>query len=183
LRRGLSNLLKEVSDRCGRNGWMELLLIDALDEAEQTASDRKNAVEVLPESLPPHVYLLVTGRPVPLAESLARRADVYRYHLDPASEANRHDPADFCVRRLRGRIEGADAPTVQRLADRLAERTGGNFLVLKLFLSPESLGQQLTVADLERTAEHLTGSVEQQYETFFERATRSITDDPDKLYL
>src|SRR5262249_32405340 len=44
LRRRLNNLLQEVSTRCGRNGWKELLLIDALDEAEQTASDRRNAV-------------------------------------------------------------------------------------------------------------------------------------------
>jgi hypothetical protein len=183
LRRRLSNLLKEVSARCARNGWKELLLIDALDEANQTAADRKNAVEVLPESLPPHVYFLIAGRPVPLAESLARRGDVYRFHLDPASAENRRDAADFCVRELRGRVRGADETTVNRLAERLAEQTDGNFLVLKLFLSAESLGQEMTVADLERAAERLTGSVEKQYETFFERATRSVADDPDKLDL
>jgi hypothetical protein len=33
LRRRLDRLLKEVSARCARNGWKELLLIDALDEA------------------------------------------------------------------------------------------------------------------------------------------------------
>jgi hypothetical protein len=183
LRRRLSKLLREVSGRCARNGWKELLLIDALDEAEQTASDCKNAVEVLPDALPPHVYFLITGRPVPLAESLARRGDVYRFHLDPASAANRQDATDFCLRELRGRVRGADEATVRRLAGHLAERTDGNFLVLKLFLSTESLGQEMTVADLERAAERLTGSVEKQYETFFERATRSLTDDPDKLDL
>jgi hypothetical protein len=183
LRRRLSNLLKDVSARCARNGWKELLLIDALDEADQTAADRKNAVEVLPDSLPPHVYFLITGRPVPLAESLARRSDVYRFHLDPASAENRRDAADFCVRELRGRVRGADETTVNRLAGRLAERTDGNFLVLKLFLSAESPGQEMAVADLERAAERLTGSVEKQYETFFERATRSVADDPDRLDL
>jgi hypothetical protein len=183
LRRRLTTLLKEVSARCARNGWKELLLIDALDEADKTAADGKNAVEVLPELLPPYVYLLVTSRPVPLAEALARRSDVFRFHLDPASEANRRDAAEFCVRELRGRVQGGDAASVQRLADRLAEQAGGNFLVLKLFLSPQLLGQQVTVADLERAGEDLTPSVAKQYETFFERATRSIADDPDKLDL
>src|SRR5262249_56503484 len=125
----------------------------------------------------------IHGGRVPVAEAVARRTDVHRFLLDQASAENRRDAADFCIRELRGRIRDADTTAVQRLAGRLAERTDGNFLVLKLFLSPESLGQQVTVADLERAAERLTGSVEKQYGTFFDPATRRFTDDPCQLDL
>jgi len=41
---------------------------------------------------------------------------------------------------MAGRVSNADEAALARLADRLAQRAKGNFLVLKLFLSRSCLG-------------------------------------------
>jgi WD40 repeat protein len=181
LRRLLEALLDEVSSRCERLGTKEVVLIDALDEAGRASSDGKSAVEVLPARVPPHVCLLVSSRPGPAAAALARRPDVVRFDLDPASQANHRDAADFCVRELEGRVTGAEGDALRGLAERLARRAEGNFLVLKLFLG-RALGQdtpggRTDVARLEQAAEGLSGAVEKEYEKFFERVTDRLGDD------
>src|SRR5258708_36205025 len=59
-------LLPQVTAHCTA-ARPAVILLDALDESGETAADHKTALDVLPESLPPHVYLLITSRPVPLA--------------------------------------------------------------------------------------------------------------------
>jgi hypothetical protein len=177
LRRRLGPLLGKVSSRCGRAGRRELILLDALDESGLAATDHKNAVQVLPEALPPHVFLLVTSRPGSLADELAHRPDVCRFDLDPSSEDNRRDAVAYCERELRGRVRDADEAGLRRLGELLAGKAEGNFLVLKLFLGRQSLGEELTAADLERAAADLTGAVDREYEKFFDRARRAVGED------
>jgi hypothetical protein len=183
LRRKLDVLLGKVSAECASKHRKEILIIDALDEAGKTAFDGKSAVEVLPVQLLPHVYLLITSRPVPLADTLARMPEVTRFDLDPVSGDNQRDAAAFCLRELLGRVMDVDEDTLRRLSERLAQQAKGNFLVLKLFLSRESLGEQVSIAELERAVGNLTGAVEREYEKFFERVTRRIAENLDRLDL
>ncbi len=186
LRRRLHDwLLPQVSIRCQRAGRKEIIFIDALDEASEAGLDRQSVIEALSlkRKLPPHVYLFITSRPVPRADSLAQEAHITRFDLDPSSEDNQRDAVAYCLRELQGRVMDADDATLQRLSERLAQPAKGNFLVLKLFLSRDSLGETVSVFELERAAEFLTGTVEKAYEEFFERITRRIADDPDKLDL
>jgi WD40 repeat protein len=176
LHRRLEALLDQVSARCERLGTQEVVLIDALDEAGPAASDRKSAVEVLPARIPAHVYFLITSRPGPAASKLVQRPDVVRFDLDPASDDNHRDAVAFCLRELDGRISDADGDELRSLAERLARWAKGNFLVLKLSLSKESLGEQPDVSCVERAAEGLCGSVEKEYEKFFERVAGRLAD-------
>jgi hypothetical protein len=174
-------LLPKVSQACAEGGRRELILVDALDESGSTITDHKNALEVLPEKLPPHVYLLITSRPGPLADACALRADALgTYALDPASAVNREDAAGFCVRELR-RMTDADEATLARLGALLAERAEGNFLVLKLFFGRDALKGRPSAAQVEREAADLTGDVRKEYERFFSRMVRGLEDDPDKM--
>jgi hypothetical protein len=182
LRRRLHERLRQSSAECARRRRKEVIIIDALDEAS-TTRDGKSAVEVLPTELPPHVYLLISARPVPLADTLGRRPQVIRFDLDPASEDNQHDAVEFCMRELWWRVTDAEDTTLHRLAAQLAQQAKGNFLVLKLFLSKDPLGERVSVAELERAAENLTGTVEQAYEDFFVRVTQRLVDDPNRLDL
>lgn len=182
LRRKFERLLEKVSNRCNRTGEKEVLIVDALDEAGKTR-DGQTAVDVLPVKLPPHVYLLITSRTVPLADRLARLPHVYSFDIDPSSAANQSDAMEFCRRELQGRVTDASEETLRRLSERLAIQAKGNFLVLKLGLSRESLGEQLTLAELERLAAVLTEAVEQRYVEFFDRVKRRLDEDPDRLDL
>jgi len=141
LRRKLDVLLKRLSAACARRGREAILVIDALDEAG-TTRDGRSAVEVLPIELPPQVYMLVSSRPVALADALARLPQVTRFDLDPASADNQRDAVAFCLRELWWRVIDADDDRLRSLAERLAQRAQDNFLVLKLFLSKEPLGEK-----------------------------------------
>jgi hypothetical protein len=177
LRRRLEALFDQVSARCERLGTREVVLIDALDEAGPATSDRKSAAEVLPARVPAHVYFLITSRPGPAARKLAQRPQVVPFDLDPASDANHQDAVLFCLRTLEGRVSNAEGDALRGVAERLARRAEGNFLVLKLFLSKESLGERLDVARLEQAAEGLSGAVEREYEKFFDRVADRLGDD------
>ncbi|MCI0541149.1 MAG: hypothetical protein L0Z50_38595, partial [Verrucomicrobiales bacterium] len=182
LRRKLDRLLEQISDECKRKDRDEVMVIDALDEAGRTRTG-ETAVDALPAKWPPRVYLLITSRPTALAESFAGLPHVTRFDLDPSSDDNQRDGSAFCLRELQGRVTDADERTLRHLSEQLAQRARGNFLVLKLFLSRESIGDQVGIADLEREAANLTGVVEGEYKKFFERVTARIADDPDKLDL
>jgi hypothetical protein len=176
-RRQLARLLHDVSAACQRNGWKEVIYVDALDEAG-TTHDGKSAVQVLPlEDLPPHVYFVIISRPVAIADELERKPRVERFDPDPFSDENQHDAADFCRFQLQGRVTDADAATLDRLSERLAQKAEYNFLVLKLFLSKESLGAHFSLAALERAAEDLTPVAEKQYEEFFNRVIQRFAND------
>jgi hypothetical protein len=182
LRRQLEVLLRdEVSPRCARGNRPETVLIDALDESGRAASDGKNAIEVLPGELPPHVYFLITSRPGPLADALTRRSGVERFDLDPSARDNQEDATAFCRQTLEEQMTGEDGAVLSRLAERLAQRAEGNFLVLTLFLKRVFRVGKVTVADLEHAAEGLTGAVEAEYEKFFERVLERLLGERDEL--
>jgi hypothetical protein len=180
LRRKFDHLLEQISDECQRKDRDEVIVIDALDEAGR-ARDGESAVDVLPTRWPPRVYLLITSRPVPLADRLAGLRYVTRFPLDPSSDDNQRDAIAYCLHQLQGQVTDADERTLRRLSERLAQRAEGNFLVLKLFLSTKSIGEQVSAAELEREAANLTGAVEGVYKRFFERVTDRLGDDPDQL--
>ncbi len=182
LRRKLDRLLEQISAECQSKARDEVMVIDALDEAGKTRNG-ETAVDALPAKWPPRVYLLITSRPTALADSFAGLPHVTPFPLDPSSGDNQRDGAAFCRRELQGRVTDADEGTLRRLSEQLAQRAEGNFLVLKLFLSRESIGDQMSAADLEREAANLTGVVEGEYKKFFERVTARIADDPHKLEL
>src|SRR5262249_6892846 len=122
LRRRLTSRLEEVAARCRRNGWKELLLLDALDEAGTASSDGKNAVEVLPPSLPPGVFFLISSRPTAIADELERRGDVFRFELKPGSKENLDDATAFCLGVLRSLLTGAEEVALEGLARSLAKK-------------------------------------------------------------
>jgi hypothetical protein len=179
LRRYFRTLLDKVSGYCARDGRREVILIDALDEAGKAACDGQGIADILPVDLPKHVYLFLTSRPGPVVEQVAGRhsgCPVKDEHLDPASADNLNDAAAFCRRELHGRVEDADAAALERLGEQLARQANGNFLVLKLTLGRQSLGDRVSVAQLQEVARHLTGEVKEAYRQFFDRVERRFGD-------
>jgi hypothetical protein len=173
LRRYFRALLDKVSGWAAK-GQPEVILIDALDEAARTASGGQGIADLLPEDLPPHVYLLLTSRPGPQADKLRERPCCHVEPLDPASADNLTDAAAFCRRELAGRVTDADAAALESVAGELARRAEGNFLVLKLTLSRQSLGERISLAQLHQVARHLTGEIAKVYREFFDRLTKRI---------
>jgi hypothetical protein len=175
LRQYLRALLAKVS----RENWCsadkpEVILLDALDEAGRTAVDRRSVLEVLPSELPPHVYLFASCRPGPVADGLAAQCPGERCDLDAASADNLQDAAQFCLRQLQGWVADAADEALAAAGEQLARQAVGNFLVLRLFLHRSSLGARLTLAELRRRAEDLSGVVEDEYRKFFEHLTQRI---------
>jgi hypothetical protein len=174
LRQYLRTLLAKVSGWCGAGRKQEVILLDALDEAGKTASDDCSVLEVLPPDLPPHVFLFATCRPGPVAEGLASRFRKKPCELAATSAENLQDAAEFCQAQLRERVADAAPETLAELCAQLARQAGGNFLVLKLFLHPDSLGTRLTLGELRRRAENLSDVVQEEYRKFFERMTQRV---------
>lgn len=174
-RRRLDNLLEHVSAECQRRGRKEVILIDALDEAGRSPSDRKSAAEVLPADLPPHVFLVVTSRPGPEADKLRLRPDVEQYVLDQDSPELQHDLAVFAARELAGRVADAEPQTIERISALLAARVRANFLILKCFLRRVLEGGPLPINRLEAAARELTDSVEEEYDRYFDKLRLDVT--------
>lgn len=54
---------------------------------------------MLPGELPPRVSFFVTSRPGEIADRLARKCPEPLYKLEPTSETDLEDAAEFCRRR------------------------------------------------------------------------------------
>ncbi|NCA70655.1 MAG: CHAT domain-containing protein [Sphingobacteriia bacterium] len=171
-----------VGPRCVANDHDEILLIDALDESA-LASDGHDIVALLPSVLPPRVHLLLTSRPGPLVERLARRGDVEHLHLAGDSPENLEDAARYAERRLSGRVRDLGPGEARAAAEQLAARTGGNFLVLRYLLHGRTLGAEPTLAAIEAAAADLGPGITGIYADFYARVVnaRGVTRDDRRV--
>jgi hypothetical protein len=177
-------LLRQVSGYCARHNHKEVIVIDALDEAGET-DDGKSVLRVLPTELPPHVYLLLAARPVPLAEELARREGVHHFHLDPTGQENMCDAQSYAGIQLCALLRGAPLTRLDQLTLHIAGKSKGNFLLIKTFLSKDFVGERVGLEELERQADLLTGEIAAIYEQFLSRVTERLRYRPaelDRLY-
>ena len=174
LRERLRALLADtVGPICAARDLDEVILIDALDESRPAREDHIELAELLPRALPPRVYLLLTARPGPQAERLARRPDVEHLHLEGRDPQNLADVAQYAEHRLAARLPGIEPAALRDAARRIAERTGGNFLVLRYLFSPQSLGGAATLEAIEAAAQRVGDQVADIYRDFYERVVQT----------
>ena len=176
-------VLTEVSEACAKSRGREVLVVDALDEAGGPGRGGVSAIGMIPAILPPHVYFLVSSRPGEVADSLRRKTPALSpFALDPSSEENLRDAAEYCFRQLRWWNEEAGDEELQRIARLLAQRSCGNFLVLRYFFDAPSLASFKSLADLEKAAGALTGGLKECYARFYERIKRAGRSAPKRLF-
>jgi hypothetical protein len=151
----------------------QLILIDALDEAEETSAG-VTAYQRIPENLPAGVYVIATARPVQDKTFLARRSHVECYDLDSPDllQENLRDGLEFVERELMA----SEVPTAT--LSEIARVGQGNFLVLKHLcghvrtrLSPDEVGSFLSRLATASAADQL-GFI---YEEFWSRMTHRAT--------
>jgi hypothetical protein len=156
----------------------QLVFIDALDEAESTASGR-TAYQRIPENLPAGVYIIATARPVQDRIMLARRAHLEFFDLDSPDllQENLRDGAEYVKREL------VTSQLPAETLDEIARIGRGNFLVLKHVCAAvrDHLKSEEVRGFLARLA---TASGADQlgfvYEEFWDRITRRATLDEQR---
>ena len=171
---GLADLLRRAGEAALARGMVLPVVIDALDEAAEDKEFR--AVEVIPPRVPPGISMLVASRPGPAVEKLRSRG-VEPVELVPDSDDHLRDAraacelllSSVCPREMVGAGE-----RVRALAARMAERAGGNFLVLTSFFKAHA-GTGQSLDELAAAAEDLASSVSGVYADFFRR----LQDSPD----
>jgi WD40 repeat protein len=125
----LSNLLHTISARGLLAGRKQLVLIDALDEADRPAGESDMAIfRRLPTRLAPGVFLIVSTRPVSDVEWFASLQDIKRIDLNDPAHATGHqqDGVDYIGQRLAGLALPRD------VCERLSRFAAGNFLFLSV---------------------------------------------------
>jgi WD40 repeat protein len=166
---GLQELLKRAGAESLARGEMQLIVIDALDEA--AAERGHSAADVIPAVIPAGVCVIAASRPGPIADELLARAGVEHFELAAESAESMEDAraacelmiAELCPDALR-----TDAEAIQSLAARLAEKAAGNFLVLCAFFDAQKIEGQ-SLARLEEESGDLTSKVTDIYKRFFDQ--------------
>ena len=169
---GLADLLRRAGQAALERGEVLTVVIDALDEA--SAGVEFGALDVIPSPVPPGVCLLVSSRPGAAVDALRDRGV---QPVDLVAEDYLEDARAACEIFL-----GAACPAemlgagdrVKALAAQMAERAGGNFLVLTSFFKAHA-GTGRSLDELAGAAEDLTSSVSGVYASFFRR----MQGDPD----
>jgi WD40 repeat protein len=151
----------------------QLILIDALDEAEAAPSG-PTAYQQIPENLPAGVYVIATARPVRDKALLARRSHLECYDLDSPDllQENLRDGRDYVEREL----AASHLPT-ETLGE-IARVGRGNFLVLKHLcghvrshLNPDEVGTFLGRLATDPAANRLGFIYEESWSRMVQRAT------------
>jgi hypothetical protein len=173
----LGNLIKEIARDCLTADAPLILLVDALDEADNP----EKAVLVLPKKgLPDGVFLIVSSRPRigdrdHLAPLLAEGAE--RFRLPQDDPRNLADLEIYVEKRLGGRVTGEQSRA-------FAEDVGGIYK-LAADLIEGVLAGRMTVAELLQSARGLSGTPVSErifawYRLSWERVTSGMSQEDPK---
>ncbi len=163
----LNRVLKEVSTCLEDAGEKEIILVDALDEAERSSA-RENLL-FLPRILPPHIYFALTSRPVELP--LRIDMDEVRYYpLEADGEGNLLDVRHYLQQEIgRGAEPIAEELNRRGISEeafikKVIENSKGNFMYLFYLMGALRRGDY-TPLDLNRLPKGLEG----YYDDFWRR--------------
>jgi WD40 repeat protein len=166
---GLQELLKRAGAESLARGEMQLIVIDALDEA---ATERgPSAADVIPAVIPAGVCVIAACRPGPIADELLARAGVEHFELAADSAESIEDAraaSEFMIAALCPDAVRTDPEAIRSLAARLADKAEGNFLVLRAFFDAQRIDGQ-SLARLEEESGDLTSTVADVYKRFFDQ--------------
>ena len=128
----LSEVLSRVSEKITPLSKKEIIVIDALDEAEPPSQTGSSNVMRLPACLPPGVFVVATTRPTEIKRLYVAANTPYEEFLLTSNDPdNRHDIETFirkCLdEKLKARIERIYQSEEQFIAAAL-ERSEGNFM-------------------------------------------------------
>jgi len=135
--RFLNQVLKAVSDSLTEaGGGQEVVLVDALDEAARSTPGEN--LLFLPEILPPHIYFILTARPIKLSLKI-RMEEIQHYPLEADGEGNLLDARRYLQQELT-RGDEDHPPILQELEHRgiseeafinqVIQNSKGNFMYL-----------------------------------------------------
>ncbi|GAA1026348.1 hypothetical protein GCM10009557_03740 [Virgisporangium ochraceum] len=159
----LSQLLREAAEAAGDEPVV--VVVDALDEAEDDGSALKANRLFLPRVLPPGVFFVVSSREeFNYRLVVDRREDVY---LDDTGAENMKDVRTYVVAQLRAHPQLAPALNGDEFVEVLTTKSQGNFMYLVYVLADIRAGKISvdTMDDINRLPSGLRAYYEQHWAT------------------
>jgi len=164
---GLEDLLRRAGERALAEGTVLHVVIDGLDEAPD--GPQFGVLDSIPLPVPAGVCMVASARPCAALDELKRKG-VEPVKLLPGSAEHMEDARAACEMFLGDACPSAlygSGGRARDLAAAMAERAGGNFLVLTCFFRAHH-GPGYTFDQLEAAARDLTPYPHEYYERFFE---------------
>ncbi|MEU4419928.1 ATP-binding protein [Actinoplanes sp. NPDC024001] len=133
----LSQLLQEAAEKSG--GQPVVVVVDALDEAEDDGLALRANRLALPRTLPPGVFFVISSREKKNYRlDVDRREDVY---LEDTSDENMADVRTYVVNQLRAHPELVPAHNEDEFVDVMTGKSLGNFMYLVYVLADIRAGK------------------------------------------
>ena len=146
----------------------EIFVIDAIDEAD----DPLLICRLLPQTLPPGVFFIIssrTGRHLDGFKALAHRCEVFP--IEPLSADNLADATRFLTEMIDG--------WPQEIYEAIAQQARGNFLFLKLF-ADYAVANGVSADDGLRLAAEYGGGKEEMLTAFYEQYWLHLREESEK---